>query len=376
VPAAQVEPRQPPAAAQPKVDEDLSIPGAALLDAPVAAPHPAPIESHAASEAAGRSMGVLIAASVALLVTVGGLLAWKPWNGHASSSPTVQAQAPSEAMSPQGTAPLNSGATPAPVAPAGTTPPKPGSPDAPTPKSTGVVARVDTAATRQPDEEVIAAARPNFRADVAVPSGDLGLGPDIHPTTAASPVIAPSELTSRLEAAEKLAQLELGTKLGGFRSLLAPNRLATADGVASARAAWASSAEIIRQYRARIARMEKAYEDSVLTSQRAQRWASEEMRAWAGHQSLAEPVETSQLTDLMVSQVSEGLDILAALDGQYVMKGGLIVFKNPASGIRYTSIRTWVEQRMQAWSSTPESARANSVSAILRALGDGFPATE
>jgi len=122
--------------------------------------------------------------------------------------------------------------------------------------------------------------------------------------------------------------------------------------------------------------MEKAYEDSVLTSQRAKRWSSEEMRAWAGHQSQAEPVETSQLIDLMFSQVSEGLDLLAALDGQYQIKGGVITFKNPTSGTRYMSIRTWVDQRMQAWSGTPESARAYSVSAILRALGDGLPETQ
>jgi gentisate 1,2-dioxygenase len=100
------------------------------------------------------------------------------------------------------------------------------------------------------------------------------------------------------------------------------------------------------------------------------------MRAWAGHQGQAEPVETSQLIDLMFSQVGEGLDLLAALDGQYEIKGGVIVFKNPASGTRYTSIRSWVDQRMQAWAGTPESARPYSVSAILRALGEGLPASQ
>jgi hypothetical protein len=209
-----------------------------------------------------------------------------------------------------------------------------------------------------------------------VPSGDLGLGSDIPSGSAQTAVVAPTELTTRLEAAERLAQLELGSKLGGFHALLAPNRLATPEGVTAARTAWATGAEVIRQYRGRIARLESAYEDSVLTSQRAQRWPSEQMRAWAGHQSQAEPVETSQLADLMFSQVSEGLDILAALDGKYEIKDGLLSFKNPASGTRYASIRIWVEQRMQAWSSTPESARPNSVSAILRALGDGFPETK
>jgi hypothetical protein len=226
------------------------------------------------------------------------------------------------------------------------------------------------------DDEIIAAARPNFRADVEVPSSDLGLGTDIRAGGAGAEIVAPTELTRRLETAEKLAQLELGTKLGGFRALFAPNRLASAEGVASARNAWTAGAEVLRQYRARIARMEKAYEDSVLTAQRAQRWSSEEMRAWAGHQSQAEAVETSQLNDLMFSQVSEGLNLLAALDGQYEIKGGVIIFKNPSSGTRYTSIRTWVDQRMQVWSGTPESARPYSVSAVLRGLGDGLPPSQ
>ncbi|MEO8138535.1 MAG: hypothetical protein ABI742_02760, partial [Gemmatimonadota bacterium] len=363
---------KPVVAPKPVVEEDLTIPGAALLEAPSAA---VPLDAavpHAQPASTGRSMGMLVAAGVALLVVAGGLLAWKPWSGRAISSTGVVAAAPSYG-------PTASAATSAPGALTGAVPSKPGTPAvtpvAPAPKSVEVVAKTDSATAKPTDDEVIAAARPNFRADVDVPSGDLGLPTDIRSTATPGTVVAPSELTGRLEAAEKLAQLELGTKLGGFRTLLAPNRLTTAEGVVAARTAWSTSAEVIRQYRARIARMEKAYEDSVLTSQRAQRWSSEEMRAWAAHQSQAEPVETSQLADLMFSQVSEGLDILAALDGKYEVKGGLIVFKNPASGTRYTSIRTWVEQRMQVWSSTPESARVYSISAILRALGDGFPAT-
>ncbi len=364
-PAAAVASPKPPreAVVHPKQvpTEDLTIPGAALLESPAMA-------TAVTTAPAGRSMGVLVGAGAALVVVVAGLLAWKPWSGR-PAAPSAEPQAAS----------ASAPATPAPAEPGpsvGGVPSKSNTTVAvtPAPKPAEVAKKTDSVAKPQ-DDQVLAAARPNFRADMDVPSGDLGLGSDIRTGTTPSAVIAPTELTRRLETAEKLAQLELGTRLGGFHALFTPSHLATAEGVTAARNAWSNGADVLRQYRARIARMERAYEDSVLTAQRAQRWSSEEMRAWAGHQSQAEPVETSQLTDLMFSQVGEGLDLLAALDGQYEIKGGVIVFKNPASGVRYMSIRTWVDQRMQAWSGTPESARPYSVSAILRALGDGLPAS-
>jgi gentisate 1,2-dioxygenase len=78
----------------------------------------------------------------------------------------------------------------------------------------------------------------------------------------------------------------------------------------------------------------------------------------------------------MFSQVGEALDILAAMEGQYEVKGNIIRFRNPASGSRFVMVRTWVEQRMGNWATTPESARPFTVTAILQALGEGLPAVE
>mgnify|MGYP003503077259 CR=1 FL=1 len=90
----------------------------------------------------------------------------------------------------------------------------------------------------------------------------------------------------------------------------------------------------------------------------------------------AETAETAQLADLMISQVTEGLELLAALDGKYQIKGDRIVFNNAGSIPRYLSIRTWVDQRMGVWQATPENARPHTLNAILRALGEGFPAAQ
>jgi hypothetical protein len=210
-----------------------------------------------------------------------------------------------------------------------------------------------------------------------VPNADISLGSDLTGHSGGA-TIAPSELVKRLESAERQAQQELTSRLAaaGFKSVLIANRLAKSAGVSTAKNAWSAGADAIRQYRARLARIESAYQDSVLTAQRAQHWSSEETRAWTSRQSLAEPAETSQLADLMFSQVDEGLDILAALDGDYTIRNDAITFKSAATATRYTSIRGWVDQRISSWSATPETARPYSVTTILRALGDGFPVAQ
>jgi hypothetical protein len=259
-------------------------------------------------------------------------------------------------------------------------------PEATAPATTPVAAGIHESSTAKPASEsdsasasskdqIIAAAKPNFQNDVPVTTGDLDLGTDLSPA-ANSAAVAPSELARRLEAAEKQAQQDLTGRLASFHAVIPASRLGSSDGVSQAKSAWNAGADAIHQYRARIARLEQAYEDSVLASQRAQRWSGPEMRGWAAHQSPAEATETSQMVDLMLSQVNEALDLLAATDGQYEIKGGTVRFKNPASGTRYLSVRTWVEQRMQSWSATPEAARPRTVSLLLKALGDGLPAVE
>ena len=91
----------------------------------------------------------------------------------------------------------------------------------------------------RPKETVLAAERPDFSADVDVGAAGLTLDGDLPagPAVAVS-VVAPSELARRLTQAERQAQQELAGRLGGFRSLLAPERIGTAEGAGRARATW------------------------------------------------------------------------------------------------------------------------------------------
>jgi len=362
--------------AEPVSREDLEIPGAPLLQSA-----PEPVHAIEPDQAGGAGLapatahkprGMIIASGVAVLAIAAVVLAWRPWKSAPATESVAAQTAPAGTEAP----PPAASTTAATAAPA---PAEPAAPASNAPSTLPPAARPAPPTPARPDSEtetVIAASKPNFKPVLAMPAAAITV--DAGTGDGGSAAVAPSELARRLQAAEKQAQQELTSKLssGGFRAVLAPGRLGTRDGVAGARGSWTAGSDAIRQYRARIARLEKAYEDSVLTSQRAQRWSGEEMRAWAGRQSLAEPAETAQLVDLMFSQVGEGLEILSALDGQYTMKGDAIGFKNAASATRYTSIRTWVEQRMSSWAATPEGARPVSVNAILRALGDGFPAVQ
>jgi hypothetical protein len=347
------------------VAEDLDIPGPPLLESPLLALSPA--TQPTPTTVSRRSMGMVIGTGAIVMVAAGAVMLWRPWSHHGTGEVATGSASAASSMADSPTVTVTE-ATTTPPLPA---PTKPGPTGLVPPKSGDAAVPADSAG----GDQILAATRPNFHTDVPVPSADLDLSADVA-TGPAVTVVAPSELARRLEAAEKLAQQDLSGKLGPFHNVLVASRLSSTEGVSQARIAWNNGADAIRQYRARIARLEQGYEDSVLASQRAKHWTAEEMRGWAMHQSLAEPAETSQLADLMLSQVAEGFDNLAALDGQYEVKNGTLRFKNPASATRYLSIRTWVEQRMQAWNGTPEGARPTTVSLMLRALGDGFPPVE
>jgi hypothetical protein len=345
-----------------------------------AEPQAPPAVNHApATSWATGARTSYLGGGIALVVIAVGLLAWKPWQGNgtpASTAAQTARQQPESVYDPSPNSLVTpvSATTPPPLGnltgAGAVVPPNGSKTTAENPKAVEAKpAAVDSAKK----EEVVLAARPEFGG--GMPVGEISLGADVPAKSTAS-AVAPSELVRRLNSAQKDAQLDLNGRLVslGFRGVINPARLGSPALVAAARTAWSGGVDAIRTYRSRIARIEKAYEDSVLTSQRAQRWSGEEMRAWTTRQSLSEPSDASQLSDLMFTQVGEGLELLASTD--FTIKGDKITFKDAGSATRYTSIRGWVEQRMATWSSTPESARPYSISATLRALGDGFPTVE
>ncbi|HTS88013.1 MAG TPA: hypothetical protein VMG41_05930 [Gemmatimonadales bacterium] len=349
------------------LDEELDIPGPPLLVSPLADLTTAMEPPH---HGARGGVGLVVGSGAAAMLTAGALLVWRPW--QRSPHPDALAVAEPQSVAAQ-TAPQATSASVSPPEPERehALPPSPFSSPHPDPEP-----RPHPDSTRAPDsDQIVAAAAPSFQSDLSVPTTDLGLTPSTGSTTATA-AVPPAELAKRLDAAERRARTELVAALSGFHDVLNASRLGAPGGVSQARADWNSGVTALRQYRARIARLEQTYEDSVLASQRAQSWSPDAMRPWATRQSPAEPTETSQLAELMFAQVNEGLDVLGSLQGQYEIRDGRIKFSNPTSGTRFLSIRTWVDQRMQSWAATPDGARPPTVSAILRALGEGFPSVE
>ena len=217
--------------------------------------------------------------------------------------------------------------------------------------------------------------RPDFRStklDMSAPDVEVAA------MTSGGSGVAPSELTRRYGEAATAAREDLYSKLmaAGFIRIFSASRLSTSEGITDAASAWKGGSEAIAQYRTRVTRIEKAYDDSVLASQRSGKWPSNEMRVWAGRQSYVEPTDLTQASDLMFKQVSELLALLDKQQGQFEVKGGAFAFKDLNAKQEYNAKRIWIAQRMDSWSSTPESARPLTVTQVLKALGDGLPGVQ
>ena len=358
VPAAPIQKAAPQPA--PAVHVEMKKPEPATPPAPAPEPTPAapPVTRESSSADAwtssspeapghGSRRPFLIGGAVAAVAAVVTLLIWRPWTGDSTAS--IAAQTVSDAPTPVRDTALQEFAA-AVVAAAAAQPPEP---------------------VKAPEPRVLAAVNPDLTMDVTVPAAevDLGSASSMNPTAR----LSPSEIARRLTAAEAQARAGLDRSLGAFSNLLTPSRLGTLEAVKATRATWVASGDVIRAYRATIARLESAYNDSLLVAQRAQKWPAAELRAWSARPSYSEPAETSQIADLMVDQVAEGLDLLIASGGQYQFKNGRIQFASASDAARYSIIQSWVSNRRQQWTAMPASTQPATIRLLLSAVGDGLP---
>jgi hypothetical protein len=348
-----------------------SVPKArAHVDLDVEAPQVEPAQPSAPiHQRPEKSKMGLVAGSVGFLALLGVVAFWKPWasNGSNTAATTV-ATAANPATTVAGK-PAN-GSQLVQTGSAQSTPNagKPGAaagPDKPVP------APVDSGQS----ERIVAAVRPDFRSaklDMSAPNVEVAA------ITSGGSGVAPSELTLHYGAAAKAAREDLYSKLmaAGFIRIFSASRLSSPEGITDAGSAWSAGAEAIAQYRTRISHIEKAYDDSVLASQRSGKWPPSELRTWAGRSSYVEPTDLTQASDLMFKQVNELLALLDKQHGQFEVKGGAFAFKDLTAKQEYKAKRIWIAQRMDSWSSTPESARPLTVTQILKALGDGLPGVQ
>ena len=356
-----------PSVPKPRAPVDLDV------EAPQVEPVEPPAPIHHRPE---KSKIGLVAGGVGALALLGVVAFWKPWASNGSNTaPTTVASAatnPGAAATTAAGKPAN-GSQVVQTASAQSTP-NTGKPVAGAQQNPAAGAEKPLSApvdSGQPDQ-VVAAVRPDFR------SAKLDMSaPDVEVATITSggSGVAPSELTRRFGAAAAAAREDLYSKLmaAGFIRIFSASRLSSSEGITDAASAWSAGSEAIAQYRTRVARIEKAYDDSVLASQRSGKWPPNELRAWAGRTSFVEPTDLTQASDLMFKQVSEVLALLDKQQGAFEVKGGAFAFRDLSLKQEYNAKRIWIAQRMDSWSSTPESARPLTVTQILKALGDGLP---
>jgi hypothetical protein len=346
----------PVAMPQARVAESIAPPSPAVVPVPARAPESHETEStetwtSASPEAPGRGSpkSFLIGGAVAAALAIVALLIWRPWSVDSMESIAAQTAPEATAPAPAPDTLLQEFAASV-VAATAAQPPAP---------------------LKPPEPKVLPAVRPDLRLDGSVPAAEI----DLYSAPTTSPVVSlpPSEIARRVAAAEAQARADLDRKLGAFTDLFTPTRLATLEAVRSTRASWVASGDVIRSYRATIARLESAYGDSLLGAQRAQKWPASELSAWSARPSYAEPAETSQIGDLMVDQVAEGLDLLAASSGQYQIKNGRIHFTAANNAARYSVIQIWVSNRTQQWEAMPASTRPATITLLMKALGEGLP---
>jgi hypothetical protein len=358
-----VQPSVPKPRAQAHVDLDV--------EAPQVEPAAAPAPIHHRTE---KSKIGLVASGVGAFALLGIVaFVWKPWASSGANtgaaSPTTVATA---TVNPAAGKPAN-GAQLVHTASAQNAP-NTGKPVAGAPQNPAAADKSPPVDSAQSDQ-IVAAVRPDFRSaklDVSAPNVEVAA------ITSGGSGVTPSELTRRYSAAASAARQDLGSKLmaAGFIRMFSTSRLSSSEGITDVSMAWSAGSEAISQYRTKITRIEKAYDDSVLASQRSSKWDPSELRAWAGRTSYVEPSDLTQASDLMFKQVTEVLVLLDKQQGKFEVKGGAFAFKDLNAKQEYNAKRIWIAQRMDSWSSTPESARPLTVTQILKALGDGLPGVQ
>lgn len=352
-----------PSVPKPRTHVDLEV------EAPRVEPAQPPAPIHQRPE---KSKIGFMAGGVGALALLGVVAFWKPWasNGSKTAVTTV-----ATAADPATTAGKPANGSQLVQTGSAQSTPNTGKPGAQQNPAAGADKPIPAPVDSGQSEQIVAAVRPDFRSaklDMSAPSVEVAA------ITSGGSGVAPSELTRRYGAAATAVREDLYSKLmaAGFIRIFSASRLSTSEGITDAASAWSAGSEAIAQYRTRITRIEKAYDDSVLASQRSGKWPSNEMRAWAGRTSFVEPTDLTQASDLMFKQVNELLALLDKQHGQFEVKGGAFAFKDLNAKQEYNAKRIWIAQRMDSWSSTPESARPLTVTQVLKALGDGLPGVQ
>ena len=161
----------------------------------------------------------------------------------------------------------------------------------------------------------------------------------------------------------------------GLVRLFSQTQLTTADGLAGARSALDAASTAIRQYHAREASIERAYQDSARSIERSGA-SGADLRDWMTHPVLKESQEAAGESVRLIGQIDAAFALLQSQSGHYRVDGASIRFDDADAAARYTDLQSWITRRMEHWSGQPASSVPTTLEPLLEGIGlTRLPAT-
>ena len=154
----------------------------------------------------------------------------------------------------------------------------------------------------------------------------------------------------------------------GLVRLFSQTQLTTNDGLSGARRALEAATTAVRQYHAREATIERAYQDSARKMERNGATAAD-LRDWMTHPSLKESQEAAGEGARLVGQLDAVFALLQSQSGRYRIEGSMIRFDDADAAARYADLQGWITRRLEHWSGQPASSVPTTVQPLLDGIG-------
>lgn len=154
----------------------------------------------------------------------------------------------------------------------------------------------------------------------------------------------------------------------GMVRLFSQTQLTTSDGLSGARRSLDAAATAMRQYHAREAAIEKAYQDSARALERSGATPAD-LRDWMTHTSLKESKEAADEGTRLGGQIDAVFALLQAQAGRYKTDGSTIRFEDADAGARYAELQGWITRRLEHWAGQPSSSVPTTVRPLLEGIG-------
>ena len=192
-------------------------------------------------------------------------------------------------------------------------------------------------------------------AGAAAPRADAGSGAALARGYTRSYAALESEFSAQMDRS-------------GLVRLFSQTQLTTTDGLSGARRALDAAAAAVRQYHAKEATIERAYQDSARALERNGASASD-LRDWMTHASLKESQEAAGESARLIGQIDAVFALLQSQSGKYRVEGSTIRFDDSNAAARYSDLQNWITRRLEHWSGQPASAVPNTVQPLLEGIG-------